>query len=123
MRYVANQLDAGSTDLPQGLVSLGMTDTATVSTSSCSTDDGQSASITEIRGSKASRYGQAYFNAPLTVRRFDQGDSTIVIEGPAAGSLDILNATYHQATPEEWRQICLSAGSHCGQVPTSTTTP
>ena len=33
MRAVAEQLDAGTAALPQGLVSLGMTDTVTMSTS------------------------------------------------------------------------------------------
>jgi hypothetical protein len=122
MRAVAEQLDAGTTDLPQGLVSLGMTDTATVAGSSCSNELGQSASITEIRGDLASRYGQAFNTAP-NVRRYDQGDATIVIYTADSGNFDIANATYHEATPEEWQQICMNAGSHCGNAPTSTTTP
>jgi hypothetical protein len=123
MRAVAEQLDAGTTDLPQGLVSLGMTSTATVATSSCSNEHGQSASITEIRGDQASRYREAFNTAPGTARRFDQGDATIVIHTGDSGTFDIANATYHEATPEEWQQICMSAGSHCGNAPTSTTTP
>jgi hypothetical protein len=123
MRAVAEQLDAGTTDFPQGLVSLGMTETATVSTSTCYNEQGQSASITEIRGDKASRYREAFDAAPGTVRRFDQGDATIVIYTGTSGGFDIANATYHEATPEEWRQICTSVGSHCGKAPPSTTTP
>src|SRR3954447_8073081 len=41
MRAVAEQLDAGTAALPQGLVSLGMTDTVTVSTSDCHNQQGQ----------------------------------------------------------------------------------
>ena len=74
-------------------------------------------------GNQASRYREAFFTASATARRFDQDDATIVIDGVNPGSLDIANATYHQATPEEWDVICLSAGSSCGKTPTSTTVP
>jgi hypothetical protein len=125
MRAVAEQLDAGTAALPQGLVSLGMTDTVTVSTSDCYNQQGQSASITEIRGDQASRYSEVFSTTPrnATVRQFDQDNATIVIVTADPGALVIANATYHEATPEEWQQICRSAGSHCGNAPTSTTTP
>jgi hypothetical protein len=126
MRAVAEQLDAGTAALPQGLVSLGMTDTVTVSTSDCHNQQGQSASITEIRGDQASRYSEVFSTAPrnVTTRQFDQDDATFVIVTGNAGALDIANATYHEATPEEWETICLGAGSSCdGKPPTTTTVP
>lgn len=125
MRSVAEQLDAGSAALPQGLVSLGMTDTVTVSTSACHNQQGQSASITEIRGDRASRYSAVFGATPrnATARQFDDGDATIVMVTGNAGAMDIANATYHEATPEEWEVICLSADSSCGKTPTSTTVP
>jgi hypothetical protein len=59
-----------------------------------------------------------------TARQFDQDNATIVIVTDNAGAFDIANATYHEATPEEWRQICLGAGSSCaGKPPTTTTVP
>jgi hypothetical protein len=126
MRAMATALDAGTTALPQGLVSVGMTDTATVSRSTCYNQQGQSATITKIRGNQASRYREAFFSAPATARRFDHDDATIVIDG-IGGNFDTSAATYHEATPAEWREICLSAGSSCHKNPpskgTTTTTP
>jgi hypothetical protein len=125
MRAVAEQLDAGTAALPQGLVSLGMTDTVTVSTSDCYNQQGQSASITEIRGDQASRYSEVFSTTPrnATARQFDQDDATIVIVTANPGALDVANATYHEATPEEWRLLCLGAGSSCGTAATTTTVP
>jgi hypothetical protein len=127
MRAVAQQLDAGTVTLPQGLVSVGIsdvTDIAMASKSYCYDRQGHSATITEIRGNQASRYREAFFTAPASARRFDQGDATIVIDGGGVGSFDITNATYHEATPEEWEAICLGAGSSCdARTPASTTTP
>jgi hypothetical protein len=126
MRAVAEQLDAGTAALPQGLVSLGMTNTVTVSTSECHNQQGQSASITEIHGDQASRYSEVFSTTPrnATARQFDQDNATLVIVTDKAGAFDIANATYHEATPEEWRLICLGAGSSCdGTRPTTTTAP
>jgi len=126
MRAAAEQLDAGTTALPQGLVSLGMTGTVTMSTSYCYNQQGQSASITEIRGDQASRYSEAFSAAPrnATVRQFDQDNATFVIITDIAGAFDIANATFHEATSEEWRQICLRVGSSCAETrPITTTVP
>ena len=103
-----------------------MTDTVTVSTSDCYNQQGQSASITEIRGDQASRYSAVFSSAPrnATTRLVDQDNATIVIVTANAGALDIANATYHEATPEEWRLICLRPGSSCaGKPPITTTVP
>ena len=40
----------------------------------------------------------------LEARRFDDHDATIVIER-FGGTFDVANATYHEATPEEWQAL------------------
>jgi hypothetical protein len=125
IRVLAEQIDAGTTALPENLVSIGMTDTASASRSICMDQQGEIARISEIRGTQPSRYAEAMASGTGEARRFDDGDTTFVIEGFPGRGFDATNATYHEATPEEWRQIldCNASGPACDNNSPTTTPP
>jgi hypothetical protein len=119
IRVLAEDVDSGGTALPQNLGSIGMTDVASISTSMCTDQQGEIASISEIQGSRPSRYAEA-MNIPGT-RRFDDGDTSFVIGGFPGRGFDATNATYHEATPQAWQHL-LDATSAAEHDNSSTTT-
>jgi hypothetical protein len=103
LRALVSQIDAGTSAFPQGLQSVGMTDSARIARSMCIDHTGLIAQITEVTGSLASRYAEMLSTAEGS-NTFDTAESSIAIE-PFPEKFGPDDTKYHQATPEEWARL------------------
>jgi hypothetical protein len=122
LRAFVDQVDAGTTSFPDGLQSIGPVTTAEVALSICEdASRGQVGTITEVRGSLASRYAEMLsLVGNIPVEHFDTNDSSIAIMG-SPGGFDPADRNYREASPDEWSRL-LQAGQE-PTTPNSTDSP